>query len=156
MSCTLIKRMWKFLDLNIFERFCILFIKTNSTNLSSSAFISGSLFSGINTYQWPPKSLSLAKYLASSRTEFALSEMSQYLSRSYEEKERTRRWNHTSMTSSAAHAKLVKCPLPVEERCRVFDKEQGWNMSMRPGLLQGRIGAAHSKAAQLLPAIGAF
>jgi hypothetical protein len=35
--------------------------------------------------------LSLAKYLSSSRAEFALSEMSQYLSRSNEEKERTRR-----------------------------------------------------------------
>ncbi len=34
-----------------------------------------------------PELLSLAKYLASSRSEFALSEMNQYLSRKYEEKE---------------------------------------------------------------------
>lgn len=34
-----------------------------------------------------PELLSLARYLASSRAEFALSEMNQYLSRKYEEKE---------------------------------------------------------------------
>ena len=34
-----------------------------------------------------PELLSLARYLASSRVEFKLSEMNQYLSRSYEEKE---------------------------------------------------------------------
>ncbi len=68
-----------------------------------------------------PEPLSLAKYLASSRSEFALSEMNQYLSRKYEEKELYELLKphlyDLDLFCGADYkcTKLVKQPLPVDE-----------------------------------------
>ncbi len=68
-----------------------------------------------------PELLSLAKYLASSRAEFALSEMNQYLSRKYEEKELYELLKphlyDLDLFCGADYkcTKLVKLPLPADE-----------------------------------------
>ena len=65
--------------------------------------------------------LSLAKYLASSRSEFALSEMNQYLSKKYEEKELYTilkpYFYDLDVFCSADYqcTKLIKCLLPADE-----------------------------------------
>ncbi len=69
----------------------------------------------------PDEILSLAKYLASSRAEFALSEMNQYLSRKYEEKELYEllkpHFYDLDLFCGADYkcTKLVKQPLPADE-----------------------------------------
>jgi len=68
-----------------------------------------------------PELLSLAKYLASSRAEFALSEMNLYLSRKYEEKELydllKPHFYDLDIFCGADHrcTKLVKRPLPADD-----------------------------------------
>ncbi|MDO9098522.1 MAG: small ribosomal subunit Rsm22 family protein, partial [Candidatus Methanoperedens sp.] len=68
-----------------------------------------------------PELLSLAKYLASSRAEFALSEMNQYLSKKYEEKELYEllkpHFYDLDLFCGADYkcTKLVKQPLPADE-----------------------------------------
>lgn len=67
------------------------------------------------------KILSLAKYLASSRSEFALSEMNQYLSKKYEEKElytvlKSQLYDLDLFCSADYKCtKLIKRPLPADE-----------------------------------------
>ncbi len=67
-----------------------------------------------------PELLSLARYLASSRAGFALSEMNQYLSRQYEEKElcellKPHFFDLDLFCDSHKCTKLVKHPLPSDE-----------------------------------------
>jgi hypothetical protein len=68
-----------------------------------------------------PEIFSLAKYLVSSRSEFALSEMNQYLSKRYEEKELfellRRHFYDLGIycSSDLKCSKLVKCTLPPDE-----------------------------------------
>lgn len=68
-----------------------------------------------------PELLSLARYLASSRAEFALSEMNQYLSRKYEEKELYERLKphffDLDLFCDARYncTRLVNRPLPADE-----------------------------------------
>jgi hypothetical protein len=69
-----------------------------------------------------PELLSLTRYLASSRAEFNLAEMNQYLSREYEEKELYEslkpHFFDLDLFCDAQYkcTKLAKCPLPADER----------------------------------------
>ncbi len=84
-----------------------------------SAFICVHLRFGLHM---TPEILSLAKFLASSRTEFTLSEMNQYLSRRYEEKELydalKPHFYDLDLFCDARYncTKLINHPLPADEQ----------------------------------------
>jgi hypothetical protein len=94
----------------------------------------------------PDEILSLAKYLASSRAEFALSEMNLYLSEEYEEKELyeilKQHFYDLDIFCSADYkcTKLVKRPLPADETV-LRELERSFKKPRIPARIESLIGS---------------